>query len=79
MRRLLLLALLVVACSKEDSPKEERDAGFVGREGDTDPDPTPVDPGPVDPGPTPDASTGDADSGVRRGWELRLDWPQLID
>jgi hypothetical protein len=26
-----------------------------------------------------DEFTGDADAGVRRGWELRLDWPQLID
>lgn len=67
MRRNVLLALVIVgcsvACSKEDTPKEKSDAGFVGREGDTDPDPQPVDPDPVDPGPTPDASTGDADSG----------------
>jgi hypothetical protein len=62
MRPVVLLALLVVACSKEETPKDKSDAGFVGREGDPDPDPQPVDPGPVDPGPT-DASTGDADSG----------------
>jgi hypothetical protein len=65
-RRILFFAFaasLVVACSKEDTPKEKSDAGFVGREGDTDPDPTPVDPDPVDPGPQPDASTGDGDSG----------------
>jgi len=26
-----------------------------------------------------DELTGDADSAIRRGWELRLDWPQLVD
>ena len=54
-RRILFVAsvvALVVACSKEDTPKDKSDAGFVGREGDTDPEPQPVDPGPVDPGPT---------------------------
>jgi hypothetical protein len=64
-RRVLFVAsaaALVVACSKEETPKDKGDAGFVGREGDTDPDPEPVDPGPVDPVPTTDAST-DADSG----------------
>lgn len=67
MRRIVLLALSVVACSvacsKEETPKDKSDAGFVGREGDTDPDPQPIDPNPVDPGPTTDASVGDADSG----------------
>jgi hypothetical protein len=26
-----------------------------------------------------DELTGDADSAMRRGWELRLDWPNLVD
>jgi uncharacterized protein len=56
MRRSFLFAVLLVACSKEETPKSGSDAGFVGREGDGE-DPQPVDPGPVDPGPKPDAST----------------------
>jgi hypothetical protein len=65
-RRTLLLVLLV-ACSKEETPKSGSDAGFVGREGDNE-EPQPVDPGPVDPGPTPDASTGtDSSTGTCTG------------
>lgn len=61
MRRLLLFAVALMACSKEEAKPGDADAGFVGRESDNE-EPQPVDPGPVDPGPTPDASTG-TDSG----------------
>jgi hypothetical protein len=68
MRRTLLFAVLLVACSKEDAKPSAGDAGFVGRQGDNDEDPQPVDPGPVDPGPTPDASTNtDSSTGTCTG------------
>jgi predicted extracellular nuclease len=67
MGRSLLLAILLVACSKEETPKGDPDAGFVGRESDNE-DPQPVDPGPVDPIPTPDASTNtDSSTGTCTG------------
>jgi hypothetical protein len=62
-RGLLFAAVLVscaAACSEKETPKADSDAGFVGREGDTE-EPQPVDPGPVDPEPIPDA--GPADTG----------------
>lgn len=68
MRRTLLLAVVVVACSKEDTSKSSAgDAGLIGREVDTE-EPEPVDPGPVDPGPTPDAATNnDSSTGTCTG------------